>query len=292
MKLQAVVVLYKQKISESKSVASLYDQILSLGLDLGLLIYDNSPFPQTLEHAIMNTVPVVYVHDPSNGGLVPAYNQGLSLAKSNAASWMLLLDQDTVLTADYFKKLLSALKSNEDPRIVAYAPHIIVRGKCVAPSWFWLGIHRYIKRSWHGIAAKPITSINSATTVSTSFMDAIGGFDKRFPLNYTDYWLYREIYRHEKRVMVLDCDLDHELSAANRDTFRPVNQYIDVLHHEGIFYRSSHSRAVVFIFWSRLTLRVLKHYFVFKDKGYSRATLTYIHKELLPRSKRDGLKSH
>jgi len=286
MKLQVVIVLYKQKISESKSVTSLYDQILSLDLDISLLIYDNSPSPQKLEHAIMNMVHVVYVHDPSNGGLVPAYNQGLLLAKSNAASWMLLLDQDTVLTADYFRRLLSALDaSNHDHRIVAYAPHIIVRGKCVAPSWFWMGIHRHIKRSWHGIALKPITSINSATTVSTSFMEAIGGFDRRFPLNYTDYWLYREIYSHGKMVMVLNCDLEHELSAANRDTFRPVAQYVDVLHHEGKFYRSSHSRAVIFVFWSRLMLRVLKHFFVFKDKGYSRAALTYIHKALLARSK-------
>lgn len=286
MKLQAVVVLYKQRISESKTIVSLCDQIRNSKMTISLLIYDNSPSLQKCEHPITNMIPVVYVHDPTNGGLVPGYNQGLQIAKDNGADWLLLLDQDTVLTARYFETLIAALREHgDDTRIAAHTPHIIVRGKCLAPSWFSMGIHRTIKTSWHGLARKPITGINSATVVQVSFMDKIGGFDHNFPLDYTDYWLYREIYRHGKMVMVLDISLSHELSAANRDTFRPVSQYRDVLNYEGIFYRSSRSRVVIFVFWSRLMLRVIKHYFVFKDKGYSQAALSYICRELILRSK-------
>jgi GT2 family glycosyltransferase len=288
MKLQAVVVLYKQKIAESKSIKSLFDRVqaMDFDMDIDLLIYDNSPLPQNCERSIANLTSVIYIHDSTNGGLVPAYNQGCVLAKDNGADWLLLLDQDTILTARYFETLLGAIREHGvDPRIAAYAPHIIVRGRCVAPSWFFMGVHRHIRVSWHGIATKPVISINSATVVRVSFVDAIGGFDQRFPLNFTDYWLYREIYRNGKMVVVLDCGLDHELSAANRDTFRPVPLYRDVLYHEGIFYRSSQSRIVVFVFWSRLMLRVLKHYFVFKDKGYSRATFSYIWRELIVRPK-------
>jgi len=48
-------------------------------------------------------IPVAYVHDSTNGGLVPGYNQGIRLAKDNGADWLLLLDQDTVLTAATLK---------------------------------------------------------------------------------------------------------------------------------------------------------------------------------------------
>ncbi|MGD0445690.1 MAG: glycosyltransferase [Edaphobacter sp.] len=284
MKLQAVVVLYKQKIAESKSIRSLFDRIQSRNLDIDLLIYDNSPSPQSCEHAITTLISVIYTHDPTNGGLVPAYNQGLVLAKESGTDWLLLLDQDTILTDRYFETLHGAIREHgADARIAAYAPHIIVRGKCVAPSWFFLGVHRHVKISWHGIATKPVIGINSATVVRVSYVGSIGGFDERFPLNFTDYWLYREIYRSGKMVIVLDCGLDHELSAANRDTFRPVPLYRDVLYHEGLFYRSSQSRIVVIVFWSRLMLRVLKHYVVFKDKGYSRTTFSYIWRELIAR---------
>ena len=286
MKLQAVVVLYKQEIAKSKTIVSLYDQIRHSNIDIRLLIYDNSPSSQNCEHPIINIVSVAYVHDPTNGGLVPAYNQGLLLAKDNGADWLLLLDQDTALTSHYFETLASALyEHGEDARIAAYAPHIIVREKCVTPCWFSMGIHRTIKASWHGLAINPITGINSATVVRVSFLDTIGGFDLTFPLNFTDYWLYREIYRNGKVVMVLNSSLSHELSSANRDTFRPVSQYRDVLHHEGIFYRSSRSRVVIFVFWSRLILRAIKHYLVFKNKGYSEAALSYICRELIFKSK-------
>lgn len=286
MKLQAVVVLYKQEIAKSKTIVSLYDQIRNSNIDISLLIYDNSPSSQRCEHPIVNMIPVAYVHDPTNGGLVPAYNQGHLRANDNGADWLLLLDQDTALTAHYFEALVSALNEHgEDARIAAYAPHIIVSGKCMAPCWFSMGIHRTIKTSWHGLATNPITGINSATVVRISFLDTIGGFDQTFPLNFTDYWLYREIYRSGKMVMVLNSSLSHELSSANRDTFRPVSQYRDVLRHEGIFYRSSRSHVVIFVFWSRLMLRVIKHYLVFKDKGYSRAALSYICRELIFRSK-------
>ena len=60
--------------------------------------------------------------------------------------------------------------------------------------------------------------------VRVSFLDTVGGFDQSFPLNYTDNWLYREIYRNGKIVMVLDSDVSHELSTANRDTLsQPLN---------------------------------------------------------------------
>jgi GT2 family glycosyltransferase len=282
MKLQAVVVIYKQKIADSKTINSLFDQIQAMSLNIDLLIYDNSPSPQSWEHPIKNLISVAYTHDPANGGLVPAYNFALVIAKKSGIEWLLLLDQDTTLTAEYFDRLSAAIQEHgADSRIVAYAPHIIVRGKHVVPTWFSMGMHRRIKPSFHGVATRPINSINSATVVRVPFVESLGGFDKRFPLNFADYWLYREIYRGGKMVVVLNCGLEHGLSAANRDTFHPVPLYRDILHHEGIFYRSSGSHLIVFVFWSRLMLRVVKHYFVFKDKGYSRTAFSYIWRELI-----------
>jgi GT2 family glycosyltransferase len=285
MKLQAVVVIYKMEIGASKTIAGLCSSGVQAGLEISLLIYDNSPFPQAREHQIANLFPITYIHDPQNGGLAPAYNRALDMAENDGAEWLLLLDQDSALNPHYFATLVRALSEyGTDSSIVAVVPHIVLRERQVAPTWFSIGIHRKMKTSWHGIAAKPITTINSASVVRASFLRSLGGFPRQHRLDYADYWFYREVYRHAKRVMVLDCRIDHEMSAANRDTFPPVMRYRDVPYHEGIFYRSSGSRLIVFVFWSRLMLRVVKHYFVFKDKGYSLATLSYIRRELLGKS--------
>ena len=287
MKLQAVVVLYRQTIAESKTIASLNRHFPESAPPMEVLVYDNSPCRQASEPPVSLRTPVTYVHDPSNGGLVPAYNLGLQLANQCGAGWLLLLDQDTELTCRYFEVLAEALDSYDgDPGIAAMAPHILARGRCVAPTWFRYGMHRRMRLSWRGVAHRPITGINSATVVRTSFLNEVGGFDGEYPLNFTDYWLFREIYRRRRSVAVLDCSLAHEMSSAHRDTFRPVPLYRDILLHEGKFYRSSGSRMVACLFWLRLMLRVVKHFIVFQDKGYAREALSYIRRELLPGARR------
>ena len=76
MKLQAVVVIYKLEIAASKTIASLHSLGRQPGLEISLLIYDNSPSPQICDHPITKIFPVTYINDPTNGRLVPAYNQG------------------------------------------------------------------------------------------------------------------------------------------------------------------------------------------------------------------------
>lgn len=287
MKLQAVVVLYQQAMAESKTIASLDRHFPETAPPMDLLVYDNSPARQASEPPVLLRNPITYVHDPSNGGLVPAYNLGLQLANASGAGWLLLLDQDTDLTGRYFEALAEALRRYDpDPGIAALTPHILARGRCVAPTWFRYGMHRGMRLSWSGVARRPITGINSATVVRTAFLNEMGGFDGEYPLNFTDYWLFREIYRRRKSAAVLDCSLAHEMSSAHRDTFRPVPLYRDILRHEGKFYRSSGSRIVVCVFWLRLMMRVVKHFIVFKDKGYAREALAYIRRELLPGARR------
>ena len=51
--------------------------------------------------------PIHYVHDPSNGGLAPAYNFALEHAESEGREWLLLFDQDTSLTVDFLVELVT-----------------------------------------------------------------------------------------------------------------------------------------------------------------------------------------
>jgi len=289
MKLQAVIVLYKQLLAGSETISTLLelaDQARELNLEIELLLYDNSPEAQDWNHPIKEKIPVIYVHDTSNGGLVPAYNRALALAKAKGIEWIFLLDQDTPLSIRYFEALSSALHQHQsDQRIAAFVPHIQVRGKYIAPSWFQGGVHRHLKPNWHGVAEKAITTINSAAVIRVSFVDSIGEYNNQYPVNFLDYWFFREVYRRGKMVWVLDCDLEHGLSVANRDTFPSVARYQDIIRREGIFYRSNHSLVWSAVFWSRLMLRGAKHYIVFKDKGYSRAAFSYFWQEFVLRSR-------
>src|SRR5687768_2304439 len=100
----AVLVLYQTSALQSPTLASLCQAVAQCGVErrFELLIYDNSASPSPLP-AI--PIPLTYLHDPANGGLVAAYNTALQLAQRGRNEWLLLLDQDTVLTGDYLNTL-------------------------------------------------------------------------------------------------------------------------------------------------------------------------------------------
>src|ERR1700722_11755188 len=97
----AIVVLYKQAPAESHALSSFF-RILNerpqMAGHFSLVVYDNSPH----SHEVADTFPVDYVHDPSNGGLAAAYNYALGRAEGAGYEWLLLLDQDTTLTSEFF----------------------------------------------------------------------------------------------------------------------------------------------------------------------------------------------
>ncbi len=81
----AVLVLYCRGAGESEAFVSLSSAAHSLPALAGsmqLLVYDNSPESHILPSSGLT---VIYRHDPSNGGLAPAYNAALRLAKDTGA---------------------------------------------------------------------------------------------------------------------------------------------------------------------------------------------------------------
>src|SRR5271163_1430995 len=120
----AIVVLYQRAPSESEAFSSLI-RILNADSEaakfFSLILYDNSPQPHHQERSV--GFPFSYKHDPSNGGLVPAYNHALRRAEEMGSQWLLLLDQDTVLTLEFLEELIACAKALQTrPEIASIVP--------------------------------------------------------------------------------------------------------------------------------------------------------------------------
>src|SRR5580704_4163787 len=131
-----VIVLYKCELSQSQSVSSLF-QILNENPEwakhFSLVLYDNSPQPQ--KHTLSTDFPIHYVHDPSNGGLAPAYNFALDRAESEEREWLLLLDQDTSLTPEFISELVETTRAlHSRSEVAAIVPKLVGHGKIDSPS--------------------------------------------------------------------------------------------------------------------------------------------------------------
>jgi GT2 family glycosyltransferase len=223
----AVAVLYKCEFSKSQSVSSLF-QILNedpeLAKHFSLVLYDNSPQPQTL--AMPAAFPIHYVHDPSNGGLASAYNFALARAESEEREWLLLLDQDTLLTRDFLFELQQVANTLEtSPEVAAIVPKLQVNGTVHSPAIpFIEQLRRQFQpprqpmgRDVVGVLQQQVCPYNSGASLRVSAIRSVGGFPQEFWLDYLDHAVFHALLLRGYRVYVMLATLVHDASYGNLD---------------------------------------------------------------------------
>lgn len=230
----AVLVLYRMRLGESRCFQTLVQSLQSTGCasQVTLFVYDNSldtgavaadGFPGTL----------LYQHDPTNGGVAAAYNAGLDEARRNGSPWLLLLDQDTELTLEYFEELLSATHTVPE-RVVAIIPRLLQDGVTHSPQHLPRLSHRPLDRTAAGLLHVEVTAFNSGAALRVA---ALQGFPTRYWLDFLDHAVFHTLQAAGGRVWLLQAALEHHLSTEQLGIDASVARYRNVLLAERDFYR-------------------------------------------------------
>ena len=211
----AVVVLYKQRPSASVTVATLARALQAAHTDCSVLVYDNSAEPD----AAAEPLPAAFRYQAAaaNRGLLGAYEAALDRMRQEGYDWLLTLDQDTALPADFFSAIEPGLRAAEaDPRIGAIVPHLAEGERLLSPAYVGLCRTKPMPASFAGVPAREPRAFNSAAVLRVAALDEIGGFDPCFWLDHLDSWLHHQLYMHGWRMYVLDSvHLEHHFSLLN-----------------------------------------------------------------------------
>lgn len=221
--IQAVVVLYRACLAESatcRTLRSLLDTNAALRTRFRLLIADNSPEPQAVPDD------VDYLHDLTNPGLSSRYNAALAMAVRQGATWLLLLDQDTTLTAAWWAELEELSRAlAEEASIVAIAPRLVTRlprgDRTESPH-----LPRFLPADWtlgpdtHGVLPGLVRVYNSAALVRVSALQAIDGFPPEYPLDSLDHATFHRLQAAGGRVYLMRSSLAHDMSIYRPDRNR------------------------------------------------------------------------
>jgi len=239
----AVIVLYQRPPAKSEAFASLSDLIScdpALGAAFRIVLYDNSPFAQQLPN---KSIPVEYVHDAANGGLVAAYHYALTQALRTGSEWLLLLDQDTTLTAEYVAEMFKVIHTQSDGSTIAAAVPILVDDRVVSPEadFFYHLRHQFpfrrlfpVSREASGVQAYPVNAYNSGAVLKVSALQKIGGFPSSFRLDYLDHALFCELQQHGYSIFVLPAVLQHKLAHRDLNQVSPA-RHTSVLQSQSLF---------------------------------------------------------
>jgi len=266
-KIVILIVLYKKSIEECVSYRTLKECIKLQDTRYKLIIYNNSP-----EYELPESEDAIVINSDNNGRLSSAYNYAWRYALDEGYQWLLLLDQDSELSEDYFSCLSNFMQRTIDDGIVAVVPKLVDGDQVLSPrkissvGW-WENALQHT-----GIQSGRVVAFNSLSLLNVNFIRTIGGFSDKYPLDMLDHWYYNQIFLLRKQVYVLDCMISHNLSFQNYERDVDLVRHTEFLEAERLFVKELGLKYYVG-YKAKLFLRVIKQYLIFGDKRYATITL-------------------
>lgn len=240
----AVIVLYEKAAEASEAFTSLcriLEERPAWHEAFSVVLYDNSPLPATDAGTLSGAR---YVHDPANGGLSAAYNYAWHQAKADTSEWLLLLDQDTTLTAEYVQALLEASGSHaKNPKVGAIVPLLELDNTIYSPeeNFFYHLRHQFPDMRYYratsdmqGLQTRPLNAYNSGALLRTSAIETIGGFPADFRVDYLDHAVFHLLHRAGFMMLVLNVKLQQKLSHIDLDSVS-LARHTSVLQAQALF---------------------------------------------------------
>jgi GT2 family glycosyltransferase len=205
----AVVVLFRQRAEESTALNSLQTcraALPEMAAAIEVMVWDNTPGMRERPGGFSG----IFIHDDTNPGLAAAYDAALQHAAAIGAPWLMLLDQDTEVTARYLHEVIATLPLT---KAVAVVPRLRHGPRAVSPFRPQVqGPVQPLEDRVTGISPVPLQAFNSGAVVAVAAMERQGGFDRAFPLDYLDHATFAALQARGGKVHVLASRLTHELA--------------------------------------------------------------------------------
>ncbi len=289
MRILAVLVRYQTALEESRTFRGLKSALASdpdLAGSYKVMIWDNTPEPIAAPQ-----LPPGFLYRRSNANLGPsgAYNQALGYARAQGHEWMLLLDQDMEVRADFLHALLRHRRQVESQgQIAAIVPTIRVGKVVVSPRRQRFNRLTPYAQGETNILPGEAMAINSGSLVRVSAVEQIGGFSRDFWLDYADMDLFHRFHLHGMRVWrATDTELQHEMSIMDYDRLMSPWRYRNFSRAESAFndlYKGPLENAAQTV---RVFLRAIRQRRKHKNPEFSRiAWEQMIYRLTTPRKER------
>ncbi len=290
MRILAVMVRYKMELAESETARGLCAAFAAdpaLASAYELLIWDNSPEPLANPRL---PIPFAYRHSGRNVGVSGAYNGAMAVAAERGAAWMLLLDQDTTVIAKFLRGMARHAGAMQgELTVAAIAPTVRV-GEFTASPRRQLRFNR--SRPYPagevGLAFGEAGLCNSGALVRTAALAEIGGFSTDFWLDYSDGYVFHQLFLREKKIWrAADVELEHEMTMLDYDRLMAPSRYRNFCYAETAFYdlyRDGLDNAAQTL---RLVVRAVKQRLKFKNPDFSRLTAQqFLYRLCVPKRER------
>jgi rhamnosyltransferase len=168
----AVVVTYHPNATMLKNLRKVLTQVQ------GLVVVDNGSGAEEVKalRAASQTIGFHLIENEENVGLAEALNQGVRRVKSEGYPWVILFDQDSIITGGFVGQMFSAWEVHPNrERVGSLHP------KYVDPE---TGVESRVRRASDG---GPVFSLTSGALMPVWIFDKIGWFASEYFIDFVDF---------------------------------------------------------------------------------------------------------
>lgn len=250
-----VIVTYKERFQSTES----FESILSLcpllkDILLHVIIYDNS---NIATEAGLNYpfAKFIYVHDPENKGVIPAYQYAANYCKKNKISWLLRLDQDSNFDHQFIEEFAQIIKAETWTNVIV--PKIRCGKSVISPTYVnYGGLYSAIKSNLIGAAPREITYINSLSFINVQDATVRRALETAtYMLDMSDHEFSHKVPR--SMVYIMRSEVVHDLSVKDIGKIS-ITRYKSIVENEIAFMKASQGVFGLSVFYARLIMRLLK----------------------------------
>ena len=157
---------------------------------------------------------IKYLHDPSNPGVSKAYNEGLKVAVELNKKWLLLADQDTEFPSSLFSDYSCAIQHH--PQVTIFVPSMTDSIGLLSPFRLIWGKGSRLKTLDIPLQSfRNYKTINSGMLISVAAFERAGGYDERFPLDYSDISFSERLAVQDCNFVLIPSRCHHRFSATS-----------------------------------------------------------------------------
>jgi GT2 family glycosyltransferase len=290
IRLLAVIVIYKLQPLEASTLQTLSATAASMSsseLNLKILVWDNTPGGQDI-----GALPdgIFYERAPHNPGLPRAYNRALELAEAEGYEWLLTLDQDSFLPANFLARMTSLARELGPMKTIgAIVPQVIADGRIISPFQFlFAAVPRWFSKGFVGISKRAAYAANSGAVLRVAALLEIGGYDPMFPLDLSDTNLFHRLHRSGKSVFIAgDLSMHHDFALLKKHARMSIERYEAALRDDCAFWDIYMGPIARFERILRFAGRACKDFIQPSEPAFRERTLLELKRRLLkPRQER------
>lgn len=198
MNILPVVVLYNVDFGAT----NVYRSLLAHFPEQRILLYENSPEPLNAKY---ESALIAYRHDPLNGGVSAAYNEGAhEAALCGGIDALLLLDEDTQFPHDYLSVLLAQAEAHPD--IDLFVPQVIYGTNLpFSPTRRNLCLQRGAMLTEGIYSLRQYLPVNSGACIRLQAFQKAGSYNPAIRLDFADFDFFSRLAEISDRFYLIDC---------------------------------------------------------------------------------------